>query len=158
MNKIEEQYVKAKAVVEKWNNKTGHDCCWYYPELFKELAEIFGIPPQNQSLPSREEFENGCKRYQDEIYANQLKAAWIKSRNEVLAEEIKEVKQYEDTKFQCHFTDSQEKCSNTKFCLMMSAWFLVASGFIALLNLEYWAALSAFGIAAIVFFATLLRK
>lgn len=33
---------EVKTVVQEWLNKQGHDRCWYYPELFFQLADIFG--------------------------------------------------------------------------------------------------------------------
>lgn len=62
---------KVKAVVERWLDKQGHERCWYYPELFSELAALLGLgrgKVLDPGLPPREEFEAGCKRYQDEQY------------------------------------------------------------------------------------------
>jgi hypothetical protein len=70
MNKIEQQHAKAKTVVQEWANKKGHDRCWYYPELFRELAAIFEIAASDPCLPPRNEFEQGCRRYQEEVYAD----------------------------------------------------------------------------------------
>jgi hypothetical protein len=61
---------KTAGIIQQWLDKQSHDRCWYYPELFRSLADMFQlrptIPPE---LPSRTEFEKGCRRYQDEEYA-----------------------------------------------------------------------------------------
>ncbi len=60
---------KAKEVLQEWIDKQGHDRCWYYPDLFKELINIFGIKPKaDPGLPSLEEFKKGCEKYQEEEY------------------------------------------------------------------------------------------
>ena len=69
MNDLEKTVQEARAVVQKWMDKQGHDRCWYYPDLFRKLAEILGVKPSKDiSLPPREEFEEGCRRYQQEEY------------------------------------------------------------------------------------------
>jgi len=63
------KYDLARAVVQEFVDKQEHERCWYYPELFDRLTKIFGIAPtRNPELPSREEFERGCSRYQAEQY------------------------------------------------------------------------------------------
>lgn len=60
---------KAKQVIQEWADKQGHERCWYYPDLFNRLAELFDVQPSVEPcLPSRPEFELGCCRYQDEEY------------------------------------------------------------------------------------------
>ena len=63
-----EKCKKAEAIILEWSNKQGHDRCWYYPDLFRKLAGIFELNLQPGSLPPREEFEAGCRRYQSEEY------------------------------------------------------------------------------------------
>lgn len=58
-----------KAIVQTWLDKQGHDRCWYYPELFNQLAEKLNLSQRAPSeLPPRKEFELGCKRYQIEEF------------------------------------------------------------------------------------------
>jgi len=60
---------EAKQIIEEWANKQGHDRCWYYPDLFRRLAEVLDANLEVEpSLPPRCEFEAGCSRYQDEEY------------------------------------------------------------------------------------------
>ncbi len=60
---------EAKAIVQEWMNQQGHNRCHYYPELFKKLADLYGIKQTVDScLPLREEFEAGCRKYQEEEY------------------------------------------------------------------------------------------
>lgn len=60
-----------KVVIQEWVDKQGHDRCWYYPELFRRLATILDIKMTVEpKLPPRQEFELGCKKYQDEEYGS----------------------------------------------------------------------------------------
>jgi predicted ATPase len=69
MSEIERRYESAREVIQEWVKKQGHERCWYYPELFERLVEIFEIKQtSDRQLPPREEFEKGCKIYQDEQY------------------------------------------------------------------------------------------
>jgi hypothetical protein len=65
---LEAQLEYITAIVRMWVEKQGHDRCWYYPEIFRELADELGINYPHPGLPSREEFERGCTRYQKELY------------------------------------------------------------------------------------------
>ena len=62
--------IKIKNCVKQWINKQGHDRCWYYPDIFREISSILEIHPVNSDLPPRKEFELGCKKYQDEEYGS----------------------------------------------------------------------------------------
>ena len=65
----ERKHYEAKRIIQEWVDKQGHERCWYYPELFKELADLFEIEQTEESkLPPLREFEAGCKRYQKEEY------------------------------------------------------------------------------------------
>ena len=60
---------KAKGLIQAWVDQQGHDRCWYYPEIFEQLAQIFNVHQTlSSNLPSRESFEEGCCRYQTEQY------------------------------------------------------------------------------------------
>lgn len=65
-----EKCEKAKVIIQEWTNKQGHDRCWYYPDLFRQLAKVFEMELQPGSLPPRQEFEMGCLKYQCEEYSN----------------------------------------------------------------------------------------
>ncbi len=63
------KYDEARAALQEWVHQQGHDRCWYYPDIFKRLAEILGVEAsKNPALPSLEEFKQGCRRYQEEEY------------------------------------------------------------------------------------------
>lgn len=65
---------KAKELIQEWLDKQGHDKCWYYPEIFQQLAEIFNIKQNvDSTLPHLEEFKEGCRRYQCEQYKDESK-------------------------------------------------------------------------------------
>lgn len=60
---------EAKRLLQEWVNKQGHERCWYYPEIFRPLAELFGIEMTvDPQRPPRSEFEGGCTKFQDEEY------------------------------------------------------------------------------------------
>lgn len=63
-------WYELKAIVEHWISQQGHDRCWYYPDLFRRIAQAVGISTSTlpDSLPPRCEFEAGCRRYQEEEY------------------------------------------------------------------------------------------
>jgi hypothetical protein len=62
---------RVRRLVQNWLDKQGHDRCWYYPEIFTELARALELqhivlkPPQ---LPTLDEFRAGCERFQREEY------------------------------------------------------------------------------------------
>lgn len=60
----------ARQVVIDWYTKQGHERCHYYPELFRRLCVAFGITVHDdfKDLPSLEEFNFGCQRFQCELY------------------------------------------------------------------------------------------
>ena len=60
---------RIETLVQSWLDKQGHDRCWYYPEIFREIAIILNLKQaMPSSLPSRCDFIEGCSRYQDEEY------------------------------------------------------------------------------------------
>ena len=63
---------KAKRILQKWVDRQGHERCWYYPEIFRELCNLFDIKISvDPNLPPEEEFKEGCNRYRKEEYASQ---------------------------------------------------------------------------------------
>jgi hypothetical protein len=59
----------ARAALQEWADKQGHERCWYYPEIFRQLCEILGVVvTQPMNLPPRPEFGKGCDRYEKEVY------------------------------------------------------------------------------------------
>jgi hypothetical protein len=62
-----------KTLIQTWLDKQGHERCWYYPDLFLKLAAILDLKPKYPpTLPSRDEFEKGCKRYQDQEFGTDV--------------------------------------------------------------------------------------
>lgn len=64
----EEQNQQIKDVVQDWLDKQGHERCWYYPDLFKKIMDILEIKVPEPQLPPRQEFEEGCRRFQNQEY------------------------------------------------------------------------------------------
>jgi hypothetical protein len=66
---LEEKCADAKRILQTWMDEQGHNRCWYYPDVFRELATLFGVDASKEpGLPPRAEFEEGCARYQREEY------------------------------------------------------------------------------------------
>jgi hypothetical protein len=60
---------QARQILREWAEKQGHDRCWYYPDLFRKLADVLGVNLKVEPrLPPFEEFKLGCERYQKESY------------------------------------------------------------------------------------------
>lgn len=60
---------ETRKIIQEWMDKQGHERCWYYPDLFTRLAGLFALTPKVEpGLPPREEFEEGCRRYQKEQF------------------------------------------------------------------------------------------
>ena len=59
---------EAAKLLQEWTDKQGHDRCWYYPDIFCRLCEIYGIMPGEVKLPPLDEFKGGCERYQKEEF------------------------------------------------------------------------------------------
>lgn len=58
-----------RRITQAWLDKQGHDRCWYYPDLFREIAKTLGLKPSKlPALPSLPQFQEGCRRYQREEY------------------------------------------------------------------------------------------
>jgi hypothetical protein len=65
----EEKLEEARRVLQQWVDKQGHERCWYYPDLFRELAEILEVEPSKEpALPPLAEFKRGCEKYQKEEF------------------------------------------------------------------------------------------
>jgi len=58
-----------REVVQEWLDQQGHNRCWYYPELFNKLANLLNLTSKiDPTLPPRHEFEEGCRKFQNEEY------------------------------------------------------------------------------------------
>ena len=55
-------------ILSEYIEKKGHDKCWYYPELFNQLLELYGVKSVEPELPPRKEFREGCMKFEDEMY------------------------------------------------------------------------------------------
>ena len=65
----QEKVDEAKKLLQEWIDKQGHDRCWYYPDIFRKLINLFDITSKKERLlPPLEEFKQGCKRYQEKEY------------------------------------------------------------------------------------------
>ncbi len=60
---------EAKKIIQEWVDQQGHERCWYYPDLFNRLVNVFEIKATKApALPPLHEFEEGCRKYQIEEY------------------------------------------------------------------------------------------
>jgi hypothetical protein len=65
----QEKLQKIREIIQTYDNKRGHDRCWYYPDLFEEIAKVVDVSLNNHPiLPDRATFEEGCKKYQDQQF------------------------------------------------------------------------------------------
>lgn len=65
-------------------DRRGHDRCWDLYDELRGLAKIYGIDlDENPSLPPREEFEAGCRRYADEQYAAEARIKLTQERRDL---------------------------------------------------------------------------
>jgi hypothetical protein len=65
---------EAKSLIQSWVDQQGHERCWYYPDLFRQLAHLFDVKMAVEpKLPPLPEFKLGCERYQKEEYEQQEK-------------------------------------------------------------------------------------
>ena len=59
----------------RWKQATGHDRCWYMPEIMYHIAEVIGVRlTKVDGQPcdvSRAEFREGCMRYEAELYGDE---------------------------------------------------------------------------------------
>ncbi len=66
----ERKYKEARILLQEWTDKQGHERCHYYPEIFRKLCDVLEVEPiLDPALPLRNEFEEGCRRYQNEEYS-----------------------------------------------------------------------------------------
>ena len=69
VEEILRKYRIVRKAVQKWVDNQGHERCWYYPEIFREIAETLNIKPTGPiNLAPRQEFRPNCNRYEEEIY------------------------------------------------------------------------------------------
>lgn len=67
------KFLEAREVLKEWLDKQGHERCWYYPDLFRRLVEIYEVEGSNNpDLPPLKEFKKGCERYQEEEYKRKI--------------------------------------------------------------------------------------
>lgn len=69
MDREETQLHQVKTILSDWAHNKGHDKCWHHPEILKRLCHIIGISTDiDPELPPREEFQQGCKSYEEQLY------------------------------------------------------------------------------------------
>jgi hypothetical protein len=74
---------RVKGIIQAWTDQQGHERCWYYPDLFNELASLLGVIPKTEPcLPPRKEFEEGCRRYQEQEYGQRTSLPTVPSSEE----------------------------------------------------------------------------
>lgn len=64
----------AASILQEWVDQQGHNRCWYYPDLFRKLARLYGVKMTVEpALPPEEEFRAGCDKYREEEYSKPAK-------------------------------------------------------------------------------------
>lgn len=59
-----EEVVKLRAGIRRHRDATGHNLCWWVPELWNLLPEQKAPEPE---VPSKDEFMRCCKLYRDSL-------------------------------------------------------------------------------------------
>jgi hypothetical protein len=71
IRRLRDENTQVRAVIQSWLDQQGHNRCWYYPELFRQLVQILHLTMTVEpALPPRCEFRAGCQRYEGEEYGN----------------------------------------------------------------------------------------
>ena len=70
MINYQEKYQQTLNILAEWTSKQGHDKCHYHQDLFVRLAALYDvtIPEHQKGLPSRCEFEEGYRVYQNLLF------------------------------------------------------------------------------------------
>lgn len=69
---VEGPFHRLKAIqklIKEWDEKQGHSKCWYYPEIFKQIADEAQVKLTNHppNVP-RPQFREQCHQYEEEQY------------------------------------------------------------------------------------------
>ena len=59
-----EEVKKLRTGIRQHRDATGHNLCWYVPELWNLLPEQVGPTPE---VPSKDEFIKCCREYRDSL-------------------------------------------------------------------------------------------
>jgi len=71
VRRLRQEQTEVRQITQEWLNQQGHNRCWYYPELFAKLAETLGLQiTVDPALPPRPEFEEGCRKFQNEEFGS----------------------------------------------------------------------------------------
>lgn len=58
-----------RKLVRSFLGKEGQESCWYYPDIFREVAERLGVPVSKVAkLPTLADFKRGCTRHQTDLF------------------------------------------------------------------------------------------
>lgn len=82
-----ERLDRARVLLSEWVGKQDHDRCWYYPDIFLQLCDLFGVEVSIPERVPRMEFERGCRQYQDEEYGDLGQAVGSMSLEETIQQE-----------------------------------------------------------------------
>jgi hypothetical protein len=64
VDELQDEVRKLRTAIRQHRDATGHNLCWYVPELWNLLPEK--IEPQ-PAVPSTEEFLHHCKLYRESL-------------------------------------------------------------------------------------------
>lgn len=68
LDDIVEEHRSVHSELVAWAALSGHDRCWHHPEILERLCAIMDVAVEPTPLPPRCEFEDGCRKYADELY------------------------------------------------------------------------------------------
>lgn len=64
LQELIEEVVKLRMAIRNHRDASGHDLCWYVPELWSFLPEKSSPAPE---VPPKDEFMRCCKAYRDSL-------------------------------------------------------------------------------------------
>lgn len=67
IDELKNEVIKLRNGIRAHRDSSGHNLCWYVPELWNLLPEKIEPSPE---IPSKDEFLNCCKLYRDSLDSN----------------------------------------------------------------------------------------
>ncbi len=59
---------RVREILNDWQTKAGHDACWFYPEVFRELCNVVGLEYIEPSKVDRSDFRAHCQKFEEHLY------------------------------------------------------------------------------------------
>lgn len=63
-DQLKEEVIKLRKAIRKHRDSSGHDLCWYHPEMWNLLPDE---PTNNINIPNTCEFLENCAKYRKSL-------------------------------------------------------------------------------------------